>query len=68
MILAVFIIAVAFGAETEFQVFPVPLCPAADGAFVFGNRSVPVHLAMMDRLLELLLSADLLRPEPSHAS
>ena len=37
MLLAVFIIAIAFGTEPEFQIRPVPFRPAANGAFMPCN-------------------------------
>ena len=63
MILAVFIVAVAFGAETEFQVIPVLFCPAAHSAFMlchtrchfgmdcFLKLLPPVHLFWIDMVV-----------------
>lgn len=48
VILAVFVVPVAFGAEPEFQIRPVPLCPAADSAFVPGNIFCLPHLLPVD--------------------
>ena len=44
MVLAVFIIALAFRAETELQIIPILLRPPADGAFMFGNALRLAHL------------------------
>ena len=55
MLLAVFIIAIAFGTEPEFQIRPVPFRPAANGAFMPCNilrlpHLLPVYLLPVDFL------------------
>lgn len=50
MILAVLVIAVAFGAVTEFQMVAVRLCPSADGALVPRAGCRTVHLLAIDLL------------------
>ena len=47
MILTVFIIAIALGTETEFQMFSVLLRSSADRTFMFGD-SIVVYLASMN--------------------
>lgn len=54
MILAIFVIAVAFGTESEFQMIPVLLRSAAYRTLVFCN----IYLAPMNCLLICLLPAD----------
>ena len=58
MILAIFIIAVAFGAEAKFQMFSVLLCSSADRTFMLGYSRC--HLRM-DCFLKLLPSVNLSR-------
>ena len=43
MLLAIFIIPVAFGAETEFQIRAVQLRPPANRAFMLGHPRIPLH-------------------------
>ena len=60
MVLAILVISVASGAEPEFQVRIILFCLAADGAFMFGDRSV-THAARVHGLLEIPAAFDLLR-------
>ena len=61
MILAIFIIAVAFGAETEFQTGIVLIGPAADGALMLCDLIGLMHLG-----LKLLPADHLLRSHMPH--
>ena len=67
MILAVFIISVAAGAETKFQIGIVQLCTSTDGAFMLGNCTAPCLRTSLGlhASAELLSSADLLRIVPA---
>ena len=67
MILTVFIIAIALGTETEFQMFSVLLRSSADRTFMFGD-SIVVYLASMNRSLKFFSSVNLSRIIPAHIS
>ena len=54
VVLAVFVIAVALGAEPEFQIISVILGPSADGTLMLGNPCRSPYLT-----LEVLPSVDL---------
>ena len=55
MVLAVFVIAVAFGTESEFQRGILLICSSADGTFMLCNTGV-----LFDFTAELLASSGLL--------
>lgn len=67
MILTVFIIAIALGTETEFQMFSVLLRSSADRTFMFGD-SIVVYLASMNGSLKFFPSVNLFRIVPAHIS
>lgn len=66
MILAVFIVSVAFGAETEFQVVSVKLCPAAYRAFVlcYGTAAPASPGIWLHVLFEIIPSFKFARRYP----
>ncbi len=57
MILAIFVISVAFRTEAKFQIVPVQLCAAADGTFMLCNAFR--RCAALDLLMKMLSSAEL---------
>src|SRR5699024_103146 len=69
MVLTVFIIAVAFGTETELQIRIVLLCTPADGTFMLGNAAgFRVYPASVHSLLKIPPPLHFLRPETAHTS
>ena len=57
VILAIFIVSIAFGAETELQSWIIQLCAAADSTAVPGAGGAPMHLALVNHLALGLLCA-----------
>ena len=47
MLIAVFVIAVTFGAVPEFQIRIVKLCPVADRTPMSGASRIPGHLSLI---------------------
>ena len=69
MVLTVFIIAVAFGTETELKIRIVQLCTPADGTFMLGNAAgFRVYPASVHSLLKIPPPLHFLRPETAHTS
>lgn len=65
MILAVLIVAVAFGTESEFQMLTVLLGSAADHTLMLCNM---IYLTLVNGTFICLLSPDFIRTVPIHLS